>query len=436
MLGYDIEQRLLTKEQKQAIGLLSVGTFLEYFDLMLYVHMAVLLNELFFPKADPQVAFIYSAAAFCSTYLLRPLGALIFGWIGDTIGRKSTVIITTIMMSLSCLVMANLQTYEEAGAKAAWLVTACRIVQGMACMGEAVGAELYLAEMVKLPARYMAVSLVTVFATLGGAAALGVASLVTSFGFNWRLAFWFGAVVAFIGSLARTNLRETPEFVDAKRRIKKTFEKAKIDTKYLESNPAWQQKVSKKTSLAYFLIECTGPLWFCITYIHCGNILKENFNFTPAQVIHQNLIVGLVELIATIVLSYLVYRIHPLKILKVRLIIFSIFAIISPILLRNVSNFYELFFFQIFIVIFAPTGFTAFAVFCMYFPVFKRFKYTSFIFATSRALMYAVASFGIVFLTNHFGYWGLLLIIIPVLVGYRFGLNHFKKLEIASGNYF
>ncbi|WP_371256192.1 MFS transporter [Rickettsia endosymbiont of Ixodes scapularis] len=100
----------LTKQQKEAIGLLSIGTFLEYFDLMLYVHMAVVLNELFFPKFDPNVASFLSAAAFCSTYALRPFGALIFGYIGDNIGRKLTVIITTFMMAISCIIMANLPT--------------------------------------------------------------------------------------------------------------------------------------------------------------------------------------------------------------------------------------------------------------------------------------------------------------------------------------
>lgn len=104
-------------------------------------------------------------------------------------------------------------------------------------MGEAVGAELYLSETIQLPTRYMAVSIIVAFGTLGGTAALGLGALVTSYEFNWRLAFFFGAVVAFIGSIARTNLSETTEFVDAKRRIKKTFDKAKIDIKALNSSP-------------------------------------------------------------------------------------------------------------------------------------------------------------------------------------------------------
>jgi MFS family permease len=82
-------QTSLTKEQKEAIGLLSIGTFLEYFDLMLYVHMAVLLNDLFFPKTDPDTAAFVSAAAFCSTYLFRPLGAFIFGWLGENLRLSS-----------------------------------------------------------------------------------------------------------------------------------------------------------------------------------------------------------------------------------------------------------------------------------------------------------------------------------------------------------
>ena len=67
-----VEQKSLTREQKEEVGLLSIGTFLKYFDLMLYVHMSVLLNELFFPKTDPDTASILSAFAFCSTFVFRP----------------------------------------------------------------------------------------------------------------------------------------------------------------------------------------------------------------------------------------------------------------------------------------------------------------------------------------------------------------------------
>jgi MFS family permease len=122
------EQRSLTREQKQAIGLLSIGTFLEYFDLMLYVHMAVLLNELFFSQDNEFSAQLLSAFSFCITFIFRPIGAILIGRLGDRIGRKATVIITTTVMSISCVVMANLPTYEQVGIVASWAVTICRIL--------------------------------------------------------------------------------------------------------------------------------------------------------------------------------------------------------------------------------------------------------------------------------------------------------------------
>jgi MFS transporter, MHS family, proline/betaine transporter len=110
----------LTKKQREIFGLLQIGTFLEYFDIMIFVHLAFLLNELFFPKVDPHTTMLLSAFAFCSTYLLRPIGALIFGYIGDGIGRKSTVILSSFMMGVSCIIMANLPTYEQVGIAAAY----------------------------------------------------------------------------------------------------------------------------------------------------------------------------------------------------------------------------------------------------------------------------------------------------------------------------
>jgi MFS family permease len=95
--------------------------------------MAVLLNELFFPKTDAHTAALFAAFAYCSTYVLRPFGALIFGYLGDTIGRKHTVIITTLLMALSCVVMASLPTYAEIGIAASWVVTITRMIQGISC---------------------------------------------------------------------------------------------------------------------------------------------------------------------------------------------------------------------------------------------------------------------------------------------------------------
>ena len=116
------------------------------------------------------------------------------------------MVITTLMMAASCLTMALLPTYAQIGIPASWLVIICRIVQGLAALGERVGTELYLTETTQPPLQYVFVALVSCTIDIGGVTAIGVSALVTSYGLNWRLAFFMGAVVALIGSVARTDL--------------------------------------------------------------------------------------------------------------------------------------------------------------------------------------------------------------------------------------
>ncbi len=430
---------ILTQDQKRAVGLLSVGTFLEYFDLMLYVHMAVLLNDLFFPKTDPHTASLLSAFAFCSTFVFRPIGAIIFGWLGDQIGRKTTVIFTTFMMAASCLIMANLPTYSQIGVAAAWLVTLCRIIQGISSMGEIMGAQIYLLELTKPPIQYPVVASIQIFCNLGGTFALAIATLVTLYDFNWRSAFWIGAIIALTGVVARTSLRESPEFANAKRQIKKALnpilDKAEVDFKKLESTPIWQEKINLKTALAYFLMECVWPVSFYFTYSHCANILKRSFGYTAEQVIHQNFIVSMVNLVSYIILTYVCYKVYPLIILKARFIVFCFFIIACPYLLNHARNPFDILLIQSFFIIFRPDAFPALPILIKYFPVFKRFTCASWLFALSRAFMHIITSFGLVYLIEWYGNWGLWLIMLPVGIGFLFGLFHFEKLDKAAGNY-
>lgn len=419
----------LNIKKKEAIGLLSIGTFLEYFDLLLYVHMSVLLNELFFPKTDPHTAALLAAFAFCSSYVLRPFGALVFGYLGDNIGRKSTVIITTIMMSISCFTMANLPTYEEIGILAAYLVTACRIVQGMSSMGEVIGADLYITEITKPPVQYPAVTLIAVFGVLGGTCALGVASLVTSFGFNWRNAFWFGTLVAVIGGVARTRLRETPDFADAKRRIKNAIIKSENDPQILEKNVIWNEKVQIKTAISLFIIECSWPICFYFAYMYCGSILKTSFNFTPEQVIHQNFVVSMIQLFSWFILVFLCYKIYPLKIIKIRLAIFIMFVLICPYLLNNLTSPFQIMLIQSVIAVFGFMGTPAMPIFYKHFPVFKRFTYATFAYALSRAFVYVATSFGLVYFSEFFGHTVILVIMIPTAIAFIYAIRHFELLE-------
>jgi MFS family permease len=417
----------LNRGQKEAIGLLQIGTFLEYFDLMLYVHMAVLLNQLFFPKTDPHTAALLAAFAFCSTYVLRPFGALIFGYIGDTIGRKATVILTTMIMSISCMIMANLPTYEQIGIAAAWLITLCRVSQGLSSMGEIVGAQIYVTEITQPPAQYPAVAFVTAAAAVGATAALGIASLVTHAGLNWRLAFWIGAGIAVIGSVARTRLRETPEFLVAK---EKKISQQKLAT---PRDDAPRDKISKRSFVAFFFTHSGWPLSFYLVFVYFNPTLSGSFGYSPEDIILHNFWLSLIFLGTFILWAVLSYRFHPLQIVKVRVALSAIYTLFVPFLASHCTSATQLFMVQAMLLLLSLSGTPTEPVMIKNFPVFHRFKVTSFIYALSRALMYICTAFGLVYLTEWFGHWGILLIAYPTIIGLLWSMSHFEQLETNQG---
>lgn len=424
-----LKQQILTREQKESIGLLQIGTFLEYFDLMLYVHMAVLLNELFFPETDPLTTRLIAALSFSSVFILRPFGAIIFGYIGDNFGRKLTVIITTTLMAVSCIIMYILPTYNDIGITASYIMILCRAMQGMSSMGEVIGAEIYLTETIKRPTIFPVVGFITVSLTLGGVAALAIASLATTEGFNWRYAFLIGTIIAMVGGLARTRLRETPDFVNAKKEIQSVFEKTGVDIKLLDKSPIYNEKANKITAIAYFLLECSAPTCFFLIYAYSANILKEVHDYTPGQIIHQNFIVTVIEFFTILLITFLSFRIYPLKILKVKLIIFACFIFILPFIFQYSTSPVGIMLAQLGIVFFGVNVLPAGPIFYSHFPIFKRFTYTGFAYALSRAIMHLTTSFGFIFLFEYLGHYGILVIMIPILIGFLFGLNHFEKLD-------
>jgi len=429
----------LSRDQKESVGLLQIGTFLEYFDLMLYVHMAVFLNELFFPKTDPHTASLLAAFALCSSLAFRPLGALIFGWVGDHIGRKPTIIITTTMMAISCIVMANLPTYAQIGVTAAWLVTICRIAQGISSMGEVVGAEIYLTETIPRPACFPVIASMCAIVDLGGVAALGVAYLAISFNMNWRLAFWIGAFIAIISAFARAYLRETPEFLEMKKkRLKKEVQKMNIDDDPVEGpafNAVWKEPIRKKTLLSYFFISCGVPLGLYLAFFHFIPVLKENFGYSSEDIIKHNFFLAFMYPITNLVLAYLSYRVHPLKIQKIRSAVGALLFILLPFLITAATSPFQLFLVQSLLCIFRLDDVPSIPIFLSYFPVYCRFTCATLLFAISRAVMYVVTSFGVIYLVSYWGPFGIWAVALPLAVAYFCSLSHFKGLEVKHKLY-
>ncbi len=405
----------LSRQQKEAVGLLQIGTFLEYFDLMLYVHMAVLLNELFFPKTDPHTASLLAAFSFCSIWVLRPFGALIFGYIGDSMGRKPTVIITTMMMAASCILIASTPTYAEIGITAAWLIILCRFLQGITSMCEIIGGEVYLTEIIQKPLRNTVVASLRIVDDLGSMVALIVASIVTLNGMNWRTGFWIGASIAVIGSIGRIRLRESQDFVKAKEKV--TIKNSK------------ETKLNLLTCLAYFFIQTGTPFFFTFAYIFCGNLLQNKFNYTSEQVINHNLLVSIAPLTASFLYTLASKYWSPFIILRLKIFFNFVVCVVTPFQLFLVKTPQDLLYLQCAVMFFCLSGIPGQAIFMSFLPILKRMRLASFLYAIARAFIYAISSFGIIYLIKYFGYYGLWVISLPVCFSFLWGVNYFQKLE-------
>ncbi|MBP9752648.1 MAG: MFS transporter [Proteobacteria bacterium] len=386
---------------------------------MLYVHMAVLLNELFFPKTDPHTASLLAAFAFCSTYVLRPFGAMLFGYIGDNIGRKATVVLTTMMMSLSCIIMANLPTYAQIGIAASWLITFCRIIQGLSSMGEIMGAMIYITETVKRPLQFPTVSLIALSASVGGTFALLVSSFVTKFGLDWRLAFWIGAGIAVVGSIARTQLRETPEFLKYKERNLKE-----------DANPIEKKNIIKNLS-AYFATECSYAFTFYLVFIYFNSPLKEQ-GYSSADIILHNFFLSLIAIIYNVIIIFLSTRCHPLSILKTRSYYGVVLFLVLPIFLDYYHSIFFISISQILLLLYRGGATPADSIYIEQFKVNKRMTLITFNYALSRACMHIISAFGLVYLTELFGYFGISIIGIPISLAFIYSVRHFNRLDAKN----
>jgi hypothetical protein len=181
--------------------------------------------------------------------------------------------------------------------------------------------------------------------------------------------------------------------------------------------------------MAFFLVYCAWPACFYFAYVHCAGILKNDFGYTAHEIIKQNFFVSIVQCVSYLFFALLSYYVHPLKIIRYKGLILAPFFIICPYLLFATHNGIQLFWIQSIVIFFGLTAAPAMPIFIKTFPVFKRFTYTGFIYALTRALMYVITSFGLVYLTEMAGHWGLWGIMLPTSLAFLWGIFYFEKLE-------
>ena len=217
------ERTPLTKEERMVIIASSVGTVFEWYDFYLYATLAPFFATLFFPKGNETAALLSAFAAYAAGFLVRPFGALVFGRIGDLIGRKYTFLVTIVVMGMSTFGVGLLPTFASVGWLAPIIMVTLRLLQGLALGGEYGGAATYVAEHSAHDRRGYNTSWIQTTATVGFFLCLGVIltcrSTMTKEAFatwGWRIPFWMSIFLLAVSVWIRLKLHESPVFTKMK----------------------------------------------------------------------------------------------------------------------------------------------------------------------------------------------------------------------------
>ena len=213
------ENRPMTGEEKKVIFASSLGTVFEWYDFYLYGSLAAIIAKQFFSGLDPSAAYLFALLAFAAGFLVRPFGALVFGRLGDMIGRKYTFLVTIVLMGASTFVVGLLPSYATIGIAAPIILVALRMLQGLALGGEYGGAATYVAEHAPHGKRGFYTSWIQTTATLGLFLSLmiilGVRQAVGETAFadwGWRIPFLVSILLLAVSVYIRLSMNESPAF--------------------------------------------------------------------------------------------------------------------------------------------------------------------------------------------------------------------------------
>jgi MFS family permease len=209
----------MTPEEKKVIFASSLGTVFEWYDFYLYGTLAVIIGNQFFSALDPASRTIFSLLAFAAGFIVRPFGALVFGRLGDMIGRKYTFLVTILIMGLSTFIVGLLPNYNSIGIAAPIILIGLRMLQGLALGGEYGGAATYVAEHAPHGKRGLFTSWIQTTATLGlflslivilgTRTAMGEAAFAD---WGWRIPFLVSVILLGISVWIRLSMNESPAF--------------------------------------------------------------------------------------------------------------------------------------------------------------------------------------------------------------------------------
>ena len=319
--------------QKKVVIAACFGTFLEWYDFLTFASLATYFSVLFFPSADPVAALLASLGTFGVGMIVRPLGAALFGSLGDRHGRRTIFLVTIILMGVSTVCVGLLPTYEQVGLLAPALLLILRMLQGLSVGGEVGGAAVYLTEHAPEGKRGVYTSVLQLMGPLGMLAStlqiVALQYLLSDADFKawgWRIPFLLSALLLAISIKSRMNLHESPVFSHL--REKNALAKAPLRECFRDRHTLGRM------ALLFFCISAGGSLIFFSAQVYTTVFLKTVVNLPAAQASALVMISTLALFPATVFCGWLSDKIGRRPVLLVGLITgaLSIFPVFQGLL--------------------------------------------------------------------------------------------------------
>ena len=277
------------------------GTFLEWYDFLTFATLAVVFSPLFFPSSDPSTGLLASLATFGVGMVVRPIGAAIFGSIGDRIGRRPVFMITITLMGIATVCVGFLPTYAQVGIWAPILLVSLRLLQGLSAGGEIGGSAVYLTEHAGDSNRGFKTSFLQLMGPLGILASTLQISLLQNhltteefLSWGWRVPFWVSLILLLLAFKARMALEETPIYLQLIQKEAQSKSPLRDNLKDPETR--------KRMFLLFFCISAGGAVLFFCVQVYTSIFLKTTAKLSP-QLVDQLSIYATLALLPLTVLA-------------------------------------------------------------------------------------------------------------------------------------
>ncbi|MCO5063893.1 MAG: MFS transporter [Rhizobiaceae bacterium] len=369
---------------------------LEWYDFAIYGILALNISQAFFPQGDPTVAMLAALAVFGITFVVRPIGALLLGGLGDRRGRKPALLITAAMMATGTVMIGLMPTYESVGILAPILLLVARLLQGLSAGGEWGATNSFLIEWAPSERRGFWTSFMSLTVALGSGLASAIAAILVTFlepaemsAWGWRIPFLLGGLLGIVSFWLRSGLDETPAYIRSTRAHKGS------------ANQGARSKL--RPFLTVFGITIHWTVCYYMFLIYLPILTRSHGQVTPAQSAWSNTIstIVIIALVPFIGLLSDRYGRRPFMMASCALVL--ILAIPAFWLIGAGSGFGQIIGIQmLFGVAIAFYSGAAPAVVAEQFATAERSRWSSVSYAIAAAVFGGFAPFVSVWLTDHF----------------------------------